>query len=553
MTLVSIVIPCFNGEQFLGEAIASCLAQEHDDVEIIVVDDGSTDRSAAVAESVVGVRVVKQANKGPGAARNAGLQASGGEFVVFLDADDRLLPNAITDGLTAIQGDTQAAGTVGGFRWINESGNVTGIVPPEIIAGGREAQYEAMLRRSFLPMHAVVLYRKAAVIDVGGYDERLTPCEDFDLDCRLLRKHHLSFHHAIVADYRRHTSNASSDAARMVSTALTVMGRQYPYVRDDSTLLSAFNDGVRFWATAYTNDTVWPAATGNWLAGGRRALRGVAVLIRNVPWWFIARTRLNVRAAIRSRRERAAAWLPRMFGSDPSAQLRQRGTAAFQPRDLPIPIGMVRLGDFDRTEPIDRAFGFWRGWPVDRHYIDGFIGRNAADIHGRVLEIKDSDYTLRFGRTAVEVAEVLDVDSQNQMATIIADLADAPGIPANQYDCIILTQTLHIIYDVAAAIATVKRILKPGGVVLATVPGITKIDRTSPWFWSFTDTAVSRCFEASFPADHIVVENHGNVLAATAFLQGLALHELPVEVLDFVDPEYTVTVCVRAVKPGTTA
>jgi glycosyltransferase involved in cell wall biosynthesis len=132
-----------------------------------------------------------------------------------------------------------------------------------------------------------------------------------------------------------------------------------------------------------------------------------------------------------------------------------------------------------------------------------------------------------------------------------ADLARADPVPSDSFDCVILTQTLQLIYDVPAALATVHRILKPGGVVLATVPGITKISlRYSPdsWFWAFTVFSARRLFEGAFPAGAVRVEGHGNVLAACAFLHGLAVEEVRREDLDYVDPDYEVSITIRALK-----
>jgi SAM-dependent methyltransferase len=515
-------------------------------IEVVVVDDGSTDESAAVIERCSGVRLVRQRNAGLAAARNAGIRESRGDFLVFLDADDRLLPHAVSSGLRALQAEPDAAFVAGGFRRIDEAGHVTAVEPAPAIDG---SPYGALLRRSFLPMHGAVLFRRTALVAAGGYDERLPACEDFDLYCRLLRRHPMCRHASIVAEYRRHGGNMSRDARRMASSALTVMGRQWRHARRDPELRAAFDEGVRFWVTAYGNDTAWPAAAGGWWLGGWQALRGAGVLCRHVPAWTAARTVERCRAATARALSRCAAVVRRVGGEGIAPLIALRTREALLPRNFPVPIGHVDLGDLRRTEPVDRDFGFWRGWPVDRHYIDRFIEAHAADVRGRVLEVKDPAYTRRFGRDAVGHADVLDIDPDNPMATIVADLGDGQGIPSDAYDCVILTQTLHVIYDVPAALATVRRILKPGGVVLATVPGISKVDRRGPWYWSFTPSAARRRFEEHFPADHVHVEAHGNVLTATAFLQGMASSELAPGELDAVDPEYPVSVCIRAVKP----
>lgn len=215
----------------------------------------------------------------------------------------------------------------------------------------------------------------------------------------------------------------------------------------------------------------------------------------------------------------------------------------------------VRFGDLRRVHPISRWFGYDRGRPIDRYYIEGFLARHSGDVRGRVLEIGDATYTRSFGGSRVTQSDVLHVSAAAAEATIIGDLASGDDIPSDAFDCIILTQTLHLIYDVGAAIRTVHRILAPGGVVLATVPGITQIDRgewRESWYWAFTPLSARRLFEDHFASPSVDVESRGNVLSAIAFLEGLATHELRPAELDFQDPAYPVSVTVRAVKlePG---
>ena len=210
----------------------------------------------------------------------------------------------------------------------------------------------------------------------------------------------------------------------------------------------------------------------------------------------------------------------------------------------------ISFGDLRRVTPVSREFGFDRGDPVDRRYIEGFLARHAADVRGRVLEVKDAAYTRRFGGERVEVSDVLDVDPTNRDATLIDDLTTGTQLPSDAFDCVLLTQTLHLIFDVHAAARTLHRILKPGGVLLLTVPGITQIPRSesSYWYWSFSSLAAERLFRDAFVDGAVDVTSHGNVLAATAFLYGLAGHELRDDELDANDPDYPVTITVRATK-----
>ena len=209
----------------------------------------------------------------------------------------------------------------------------------------------------------------------------------------------------------------------------------------------------------------------------------------------------------------------------------------------------IDFGDLGGTEPQSRAFGGDRGTPLDRGYIEAFLALHAPDIRGRILEIGEDLYTRRFGGDRVTAATILDSPgSGNPNASLLADLQTGEGVPSGAYDCILITQTLHMIYDVRGALATLQRALAPRGIVLATVPGITQIDAADgpeKWFWSMTQSAARRLFAERF-GEAVEVRTYGNVLAATAFLQGLALEEVDAGKLAVVDPLYPVITGIRA-------
>lgn len=222
-----------------------------------------------------------------------------------------------------------------------------------------------------------------------------------------------------------------------------------------------------------------------------------------------------------------------------------------QSRLVPMP-GTVEFGDFAQIEPFSRAFGGDRGTPLDRYYIESFLGRHARDVRGRVAEIGDREYTHRFGGERVVRSDIIDApESANPNATVRVDLQNDEAIEACCFDCMIVTQTLHMIYNLRGALATIHRALAPGGVVLATVPGITSIDAhdgPEKWFWAMTQSAARRLFSERFGPSCVEVQQYGNVLAATAFLHGLAFEEVDRASLDVVDPLYPVITGIRATK-----
>lgn len=208
-----------------------------------------------------------------------------------------------------------------------------------------------------------------------------------------------------------------------------------------------------------------------------------------------------------------------------------------------------------RLDPVSRTFGFDRGQPIDRYYIERFLQGNQEDIRGRVLEIGDREYTGKFGGVRVTRSDVLYAEAGNPHATMVGDLATGEGMLDDSFDCMILTQTLPFIYDMKGAIGNSYAKLKNGGVLLATFPGISQISRydMDRWgdFWRLTDASAQRLFGAAFGAGNVRVETHGNVLVACAFLHGLASRELTRTELDHKDSDYQVLITVRAVKsPG---
>ena len=203
--------------------------------------------------------------------------------------------------------------------------------------------------------------------------------------------------------------------------------------------------------------------------------------------------------------------------------------------------------------PVHRRYGVVVGRPVDRVYIERFLVAHAADVQGRTLEILDDVYTRRFGGAAATRRDILDLDPANARATVRGDLVSGEGIPAGAFDCFICTQTLSLTYDVHAAVATAHGLLKPGGVLLLTVPGISQQAdpdvEAFPDHWRFTKRSVQRLLREAFGADaEIAVSAYGTVAASAAFLYGLPADEVDPALLDPHDPDYEMVVCARAVR-----
>ena len=216
-------------------------------------------------------------------------------------------------------------------------------------------------------------------------------------------------------------------------------------------------------------------------------------------------------------------------------------------------MGSVSFGDFYRVTPISPIFGIDRGFPIERYYIERFLEANSKDIKGHCLEMGDAFYTNKFGGDRVTEIDIMHYVEGNPHATIVADLTGADHIPSNTFDCIILTQTLQMIYDMKAALRNLHRIIKPGGVLLMTSHGISKIGRRlgrDNWgeYWHITTQSAEKLFQETFPGADITVGSYGNVLSAMCALHGVVSEEIDKKELDYHDPDFEVIVTVKAIK-----
>ena len=250
----------------------------------------------------------------------------------------------------------------------------------------------------------------------------------------------------------------------------------------------------------------------------------------------------------------ALAWpfkkvLRHMAGED----LYQRSRATFLHQERGLGLDWSWYNSLRTVHPIRRDFGWQAGQTIDRYYTEElFLPKYSEDIRGRVLEIGDRRYTERFGGAKVTRSDVLNVKAGDKVTTIVADLTSAQHIPSDTFDCAILTFTLQFIYDVRAALRTLHRILKPGGVLLIAVPGISQIARYDEdnWgeYWRFTSRSARMLFAEVFRPELLTIQTYGNVLAALASLHGLISTELRREELNHHDRDYELVITIRAVK-----
>jgi SAM-dependent methyltransferase len=215
------------------------------------------------------------------------------------------------------------------------------------------------------------------------------------------------------------------------------------------------------------------------------------------------------------------------------------------------PVGRVRFGSLRRTQPVDANYGYTRGRPIDRYYIEAFLAERANDVRGAALEFQDTEYLRRFGGPAVTSMDVMNVEADYPGTTIAADVAVEAGLPVQRFDCIVCTGVVQLVYDIESAVRNLHRMLRPGGVLLATMPGISKLVREDVGWadqWRLTSSSAKTLFGSVFGVDNVDVHWYGNPLVAISSLMGLATEDLKPHELDARHPEFEVLIAVRAIR-----
>ncbi|MFN7966218.1 MAG: polysaccharide pyruvyl transferase family protein [Acidobacteriota bacterium] len=217
------------------------------------------------------------------------------------------------------------------------------------------------------------------------------------------------------------------------------------------------------------------------------------------------------------------------------------------PLSAPSTRSPIDWGQLRSMHPVSSKWGFDRGTPIDRVYIEQFLEQHSGEIRGEVAEIGGDEYARRFGGNRVSRVEVIDVSTTNPRATRIADLNKPGSLPRRAYDTFILTQTLPHIHDVVTAVAEVYQSLKPGGTLLLTVPSIIKVSREPEDHWRFTVDSITRLVNDLCPGARADVRARGNLVAAIGFLIGAAAEDLKPDEMNCQDEAYpvSITACVR--------
>ena len=511
---VSVIIPFYNSEKFIGETVESVFAQTYQNWELLLVDDGSTDASRGLAMNYADqhpdkVRYLSHAghqNRGASPSRNLGWKNSQGDIVLFLDSDDILLPKKLETHVLVFEQhpevDALFGATLFWYGWTHNSADQakefvwepwkaqgiqadTLIQPPGLL--------KPLIKSNLMPCPSSLMLRRNILELIGGWPEDIRNIyDDHGLCVKLFLKATLFIAPGWLEKYRIH---------------------------EDS-----------------------------WIHNTEKGGNTLPARIFYLDW---------VKAYLSSQN----------YHDSQIEQYVDNELAYYQNPldknkiDLPLPVGLKNFGDLHRITPISRRRGLDRsrsvrgipGQPIDAYYIEAFLERHRADMKGRVLEAGDSRYTRKFGGSQVSHTDVLDASRADKPGTDRFHwMAGGKDVPDRAFDCLILPHTLSLTYAVRSNIKRAYAALKPGGILLATLPGIRQVSHLdiNPGgeYWRFTDTSAEELFGQVFGRENLEIETHGNVLAASGLLFGLEAHELRQDELDFNDPDYQVVISVRAIK-----
>jgi peptidoglycan/xylan/chitin deacetylase (PgdA/CDA1 family) len=457
------------------------------------------DVAAAQALPSIEMVVIDAGSMTPGAARNSGVRRSVGAYFLIVDGSDQLTADYVPTAIRVLDAEPGVAFAA-----------LAGVVPfghtnsSRLVGRGDRIGTRELVGSPWAIGPAII--RRGAFDEAGGFDEALPTLVDWDLLLTL------------------------ADAGMI---GVITGGASSRYVEDD----------VRLRETL--------AASSHLPAMRIIFARHQAAFEKNMAAALIERERtarvlFDHEQRLLERRRQALADLAK------SAE----ALASLRPALARYALRTLEFGDLRSTAPVSRFWGSDRGVPVDRHYIHEFLEEHAGDVRGHVLEMLDANLTSAYGGDRVVRSDVLDIDPGNARATLIGDLRAAEELPEGVYDCFILTQTLHLIDDMAAALTTARRVLKPGGVLLVTLPCASMVaTEYGPRgdHWRVTEAGARALFERVFSPGDLSIRARGNLLTTTAFLHGLSCDDLDPAEFAVDDPAYPLVITVRARKPAAIA
>jgi glycosyltransferase involved in cell wall biosynthesis len=263
MGRVSIVIPTYNQAHYIGEALDSALAQTRAADEILVVDNGSTDRTPDIVRSYPDVRYIRQRNQGVCGSSNRGIREANGDYIVMLHSDDRLLPRHLEVSLNAFCEHPEAAFVCGDYRWFGAEG-----LWHQHHCTPSPDYYGTLLRLNFIGPPLVIMFRREVLLRLGGFRPEFEGADDQELYLRIARAHPIYCHHQVIAEYRRHDSQNSRKCALMLKASISALQAQRRYFHGSKIYQEAYRAGIRYRQNLYGEELFWQglraARTGRW-------------------------------------------------------------------------------------------------------------------------------------------------------------------------------------------------------------------------------------------------------------------------------------------------
>ncbi|SBO44885.1 glycosyltransferase [Cyanobium sp. NIES-981] len=509
LPLFSIIITCFNKKAYIEESIQSALAQKHDSFEVIVVDDGSQDGSWDVIQSLASqnsrltaVRHAQARNLGEGATRQWGLEVSRGCYSLYLDGDDRLLPGRLQHDEAVIARHPECTSIVSRTRYFHQ----------DITAGTQ-----------------ILCEEEESVDCIAPLTDHLYGLYEFFLAC--------------FFDYEQGQPAFKGLPCVGAVTTRREVALAVPWQREFSCAADIcyfaevlMREGVYFSSQCLAEYRL--TAEGAWFQSRQDESEGFwqHLTKRHIRFLALGADPVLLEAAHQSFASKLAGRLPEPL-----------------PNPDPLPAAAESIAAIP-SQPFCPTWGLSRGLPVDRYYVDRFLSRHAGDIRGDVLEVGDDGYSRRFGTAELVNVDILDINQNNGLATVIADLCDPPpDLLPDHYDCIVITQVLQNTKDPLAAIRTLRAITRPGGVILCTCPAISRVspvaEEQEHWYWSFYIPTVRLLFQqAGFRPADLLIDTWGNLRVTTAFLWGLAQEDLTEADYRVQDPGFPLITTIRATK-----
>jgi len=522
--MVSIIIPCFNSGKYLSECLESVLSQDYTDFEAIVVNDCSTDNTLEIAYSYAQtdarIKIIDNSGSaGPGAsaARNKGFKTSKGEYVVFLDSDDIWLPTALRRLVNLIEKHNEAGWVIGNCIYFNNY-RYNLVSYERSLYDFNEGIYDKFnLITKFIknfsqtPVPGATILKRDIVERIGGWENKFRKnYTDQAFFIKILCDAKTFVSHDVFLLYRCHSESSSM---------ISVQSGQFKK-----------NEIFFFeWLLLYLRSYEF--------RGKEEVLQYSAEMIKNNED-IGSQSKIN-NQPLRILLQKAKK-IPR--------KARTLSRIIFRIIFRLIPKNIYRHFLHQGVRPHSEQYGADRGTEIARYYTECFLEKNKAHFQGNCLEFQEPTYLLKYADRLNCKFDIIHLDDSNFLASIVADLTKPNRIPSDYFDCIICTHVLHIIFEMPDFLAGIKRILKPGGYLFLTVPGISMCDYSWHELWRFTEEGIQLLLEQHFEKDSVQVEGFGNSLVAAGQIRGLSKEEFSIKELSSYDGRFAVEICARAQK-----